>query len=133
MRQYLLKALFTSDDFLVSDQVPYVWLALTKTVPVADSAGDQLNEPVGGNYYRVVIPLNSSAWGLNGYYEMTNLYSVTMPVPSADWGSLNGWALVDAQNSGQSLITGNLLQSLRVPVGQTAVLPQGLLTFSLDE
>lgn len=110
-RNRLLQAYFTPDAF-VGDESLFV--AVTRTVALANDSGLNLTEPDAAAYARPQIDLTSNWWALSGAGEMYNTTDIDFAPPDAgdDWGYLSGWALLDAPDSGVVLAVGSLIQPL---------------------
>lgn len=126
-RNRLLQAYFTPDAF-VGDESLFV--AVTRTVGLANDSGLNLTEPDASAYARSQVDLSSDWWALSGAGEMYNVADVDYGPPNVgeDWGYLTGWALLDAPDSGVVLAVGSLVQPLvfTSDLPYLSIRPQGI-------
>ena len=97
-----------------------VYLALSTTTPT-DAGG--ITEPTGGAYARQAVTNNTTNFpassGTNPT-EKKNGTVVTFPVATASWGTIVGWALLDAAAGGNMLYWGDVTPSKAVGVDDQA-------------
>lgn len=108
LRTKLLRAYFTPDSFTGDDQL---FVAVCSEVPMANSSGYNLSEPLAGAYDRCSVPLTSDFWLLGENGQLSNLVDLDFPPPDEgeDWGYLGGWALLDAPTGGMCQAVGALI------------------------
>lgn len=114
--------------------LPYTQLqfALTRRIPPANAAANQLDEPVGLSYARVSTVFPSSVVWLGGPSdEMTLNVALLFPTATGTWGTINGWAMVSNGATPLVLATGQVPRPLRVISGIRPRLPIGAVSFSL--
>ena len=101
-------------------------------------------EVAGGSYARVAISSNTTNWsgtqgagstttstGTNG--TTSNNVPITFPAPTSSWGTIVGWALMDAATGGNALLQGMLSESVTVPSGSPAPsFPAGTFSWQID-
>jgi hypothetical protein len=131
-RTLLLRSVFTADVVTVPASLE---VALTNTVPPANSAEDQLVEPDSAttNYVRQTYALTSVQWAPSGFGDLYNTLKISYPqVGSPAWGVLNGWALVDPV-SGQCVNAGALLEPIATVTGMIPFLDPGTLVLGIAD
>lgn len=118
-----------------------VHVALFTGTPTDSTGG---TEVTGGSYARVAVTSSLANWagtqsagsttastGNTGTTSNNN--AITFPAPTANWGSISGFALMDAASGGNMLIYGALNTPKTVNSGDAA--PQfaaGALSFQID-
>lgn len=127
-RDKMLAAVFTPTLYTA----PPVYLALTRRVAEANTLGSQLDEPpLSANYSRVRYDLGSSRWRSNGFAEYDNTLDINFPEASGNWGTVVGWAMVDASTGGNVLASGPLGRPNKVVATTVCRVPNGGIQFSL--
>lgn len=110
--------------------LPEGWLALTRSVPLANSTGAELDEPTEGSYSRSLVQMGPEHWRQQGG-EIFNIDTIITPTPTADWGLIMGWALVDSEQFGYTLAVGSLVEPTQILTGQQKQLPPGTIVIGL--
>lgn len=100
-----------------------LYVALFTTNPTDAGPGTEVS---GGAYARQVVTFGAASGG-----TVTNSNAITFPVATADWGTIEGFGIMDA------LTTGNMLvwcdsPSSAVASGQQASFAIGSLVVSLE-
>jgi len=90
-RAYLLSAVVTPDLFVAPTELH---IALTNTVPTANSTVSQLLEPAAPSYARQVYGVSSELWYPSGFGEYYNSATITYPMVTELWGRIAGWAAI---------------------------------------
>lgn len=112
LRDAMVRQVFRGETLITT-----VWVALTRRVPEANADGSSLDEPIGGLYSRVQIPLGPTYWGLTGFNEVYNIADVVFPTAANYWGLMMGYALCTAASGGDTLAVGSIANPLRVDIG----------------
>jgi hypothetical protein len=117
LRERFLRCYFMPDTFMRDEQL---FVAVTGKVPLANQSGLTIDEPAAGAYGRAAISLNSEWWALSGFGEVSTIADIDFPAPEdgEDWGYLQGWALLDAPDSGLTLAVGSLIQPMTFTADQ---------------
>lgn len=116
-------------------------VALFSAAPTDSAAGTEIS---GGSYARASVPASAIAnW--NGTHGSTsgastgtnatcsNAALITFPSPTAIWGSVVGFAIMDAATGGNALFYGDLTIPKTVNNGDAApTFAAGALTVQLD-
>lgn len=63
-------------------------------------------EVTGGSYARVAVTNNATNWPAASGGAKANGTAITFPAPSADWGTIVGFAILDAATNGNILYFG---------------------------
>jgi hypothetical protein len=127
-RRQLLKSMFTPDDFLALESVE---VALTRSIPPANAAADQLIEPDADSYSRQVYPVGVVYWAPTNFGELYNTLTVQWEqIASQEWGFMRGWAVLDPV-SGQCLNVGSIIRPFRGITGMEPKLEPGTLMLGL--
>lgn len=128
-RTLLLRAVFTPELVVLPTTL---LVALTRTVPPANAAVDQLVEPAGDGYARQNYPLTGEYWAPSGFGDLYNTVKVSFPQVIASWGLLTGWALLDTV-SGQCVNTGALMEPMATTPGMVPYVDPGALTLGIGD
>jgi hypothetical protein len=97
------------------------YLALYTTVPTTAGAG---TETTGGAYARQPVTFSTSSGATK---SSSNTADVLFPQCTVLWGTLLGWALMDAVTAGNQLYSGSLAVSKLIDVGDQYKVPSGSL------
>lgn len=127
LRDALIRLLFRGETLVTT-----TYIALTTTVPNVNGDGLDLDEPVGGAYARVQVPLGTAYWGLTGYNEVFNAAAAVFPTAGNYWGLMAGYALTTAATGGELLAVGSLVNPLRVDLGTVPSVKAGGLVIGLS-
>lgn len=130
MRQLLLQQFFFPTP---TPPVPNIYVALTNAVPVANSTGAVLDEPVVGDYARVQVPVDAGNWVVDQFANAYNLLELTFPLCGDDWGFIQGYALCTTDEGGETLCVGRLTQPVYVETGMQLALAQGAIYLELTD
>jgi hypothetical protein len=90
-RAYLLSAVVTPDLFTPPATLQ---IALTNTVPTANSTVTQLLEPTAPSYARQTYDVGSEHWYPSGFGEYYNSAAIVYPMVTELWGRVAGWAAI---------------------------------------
>lgn len=110
---------------------PTVYVGLASTTPNEDGTG--VTEPSGGSYARVSTA--AADWNSAASGSIDNANDITFPTATADWVSgsnLTHVVAYDASTGGNMLWYGQLNTAKAVLNGDTAKIPAGSLTLTLD-
>lgn len=112
-----------------SDYTPAstVYVALYTVTPGANGGGTEVS---GGSYARVAVTNNSTNWPAASGGVKANGAAITFPTASASWGTVTGFALMDAASGGNELYFGDLTLSKVVSSGDTASFAIGALSIT---
>jgi hypothetical protein len=102
-----------------------VYLALYTGAAPTDAStgttpGGSTVEVSGGNYARAAVTNNATNWPAASGGSKSNGTAITFATPSANWGSIVGWAIVDALTNGNILYKGALTTPKTVNNGDPA-------------
>jgi hypothetical protein len=122
-----LMALFGGIELVTSS---YYVALVTSPVGTAE-AGEELSEPLAGDYARAVINTGPENW-MVAYGALTNIVDITFGTPGVDpWSGIVGWAVCDSATGGRALWAGDS-EPYDVAVGDQVILPAGSVTLSLE-
>tara|TARA_R110000851_G_scaffold12997_3_gene44681 strand:- start:3109 stop:3510 length:402 start_codon:yes stop_codon:yes gene_type:complete len=110
---------------------PTNYVGLSSTTPNENGTG--VTEPGAGAYARVTT--SASDWNAASAGSIANANDLTFPTASADWVSGSNLTYVvvyDALTSGNMIYYGQLNTAKAVLNGDTAKIPAGSLTITLD-
>ncbi len=120
--------------FLQQAISPNAYLALTRTVPEANSTGTRLNEPPGNfGYSRKSYALGIGRWEIGSYSDVRNTQEISFGTPTGDWGLIQGWALTTAATGGLLIASGSVVLPERLGFGTPVTVKAGSLRFSLGD
>lgn len=115
----------------IQEPAEQFWVALVTSPVGASEAGDEITEPLVGDYARTPIPNGPENWAV-AYGATTNIATVAFGIPGVDpWTGIVGWALCDAETAGKVLYAGEM-DPFDVEVGDQTFLPPGSITLSID-
>lgn len=126
LRDAMVRQVFRGESLITT-----TWLALCLRVPEINGDGTTIEEPVGGAYARVQVPLGTGYWSLTGYNEVYNTSAVVFPTAGNYWGLIAGWAMVTAATGGELLAVGAMKNPLRVDLGYIPSVKAGGLVIGL--
>ncbi len=134
MRREMLKRGFQTAYALPFTQVE---IALTRRLPLANSAPAQLDEPIGGGYRRSnVVTLNETNFPLRVTDGLIyNATSISWPMDcTVPWGTISGWAVISIHaTTPQVLAVGTIAKPMRFIAGQRPFLPVNSIAFELTD
>ena len=108
---------------------PTIYVALSTADPTEDGSG--IAEPSGNNYSRVAT--QASDWNAAANGEITNATAITFNTASGgSWGTLTHFALFDDPTAGNMLVHGQLTAPQAIANSETAKIPAGDLSITLD-
>lgn len=111
--------------------VPFYYTALiTGAQPGATITGDELDEPAFEDYVRAEYENVSGNWSIQDGV-LLNEQEIAFPIAAQDWGTVNYWALCDAQFGGRVLYVGDT-DPLEVLTGDQVTLPPGALALAME-
>lgn len=115
----------------VEDVLPEYYVALV-TAPVGTAeSGEELAEPLVGDYGRAMISSGPENWVV-AYGSLTNTVEITFPIPGLDpWDGIVGWALCDSAAGGRVFYAGDY-DPYDVAVGEQVVLPPGSVSLGME-
>lgn len=113
----LLNLLLRGTSFTPSASL---YLALTTVLPSASDTGSTITEPSSGGYARQEIDPSTGNWLAPAAGCVANGVVVTWPVPSGSWGTIVGFAVVDASSAGNVYFFGPVQPAIVVPSGSVA-------------
>ena len=99
------------------------WLALYTVMPTATTAGTEVS---GGSYARRPIAFSSASGGAT-----SSSSTVTFAAATAAWGTVAGWAVVDASSGGNQITFDTFDSSFSVGIGDVIEVNSGDLDVSL--
>jgi hypothetical protein len=102
-----------------------VYLALFTDMTNVEETGSLANEVSGGGYARKALTLPAASGG-----EITLDSDLFFDAATADWGTIVGFAIMDASTGGNVLYAGNLSASRAFYAGDTPYIPANTLTVS---
>lgn len=109
------------------------YLALIRAVaPTPYLSGAEIDEPDASDYARVQVPNDGFNWA-NPFAPqlISNQLDISFVTATSDWGELRFWALCNAPVEGMNYLVGDLADPIQVAAGDTIVLSEGDLGFSL--
>lgn len=113
-----------------------VEVALTRRLPLSNSAVAQLDEPIGGGYRRSnAVTINATNWPLRASDGLIyNGTAIGWPLDcTVSWGVISGWAVVSIHATNpQVLAVGSLPKPVRFVPTQRPHLPINSIAFELD-
>ena len=122
-REGMLGAYLTPDTVV---PLGALQVALTRSIPVANAAANQLIEPNTGGYARAAYYANGAHWSPTGFGEYANSLPIVFPEITASWGLIVGWALIDPV-SGQCITVGEIADPYVAEMSTIAVISPGVL------
>ena len=127
-RAKMLSGLLAPDTFV---PLTSLLVALTRSIPVANSSALQLVEPTTGGYARQSYVANAAHWAPTGFGELYNTMVVTFPqVTAAGWGLIRGWGLIDP-TSGQCISVGPIMDPFVATAGMVPRLDPGVILLGI--
>lgn len=106
------------------------FLALFTVAPTGED-GTGGTEASAGNYGRLACA--GTNWGAAAAGAISNTSALTFPeCETANWGTINGWALYDAETVGNMIVWGEITTPKAITVGDTAKFKIGDLDIILD-
>ena len=96
-----------------------VWIALYTTTPSDDGGGVEV---VSGAYARAAVVNNTTNWPVASSASITkyNAVSIGFVQATASWGTVSGFAILDASAAGNILYFGTLSTARAIEIGDTA-------------
>jgi len=111
-----------------------LYVALTRTVAVANATGAQLDEPVGAGYARAAYPIDAEHFELADTAELRSTAEVIFPAAEeGGWGFCQGYALCTDSTSGMTWSVGRLTSPTPVPEGMVIGIPAGAIAIGLED
>jgi hypothetical protein len=108
--------------------LPRYYLALVVSKqPSKFISGAELDEPLAGEYERVVYPNEDAYWTASAG-EIHNTVGMAFPEAVTDWGTVKYWAMCDSPESGDVLWAGAFTLPLVVMAGDRVDLDPGTMT-----
>lgn len=106
------------------------FLALFTVAPTGED-GTGGTEASAGNYGRLACA--GSNWGAASSGAIANTSALEFPECSGgNWGTINGWALYDAETTGNMILWGEITTPKGIDNGDTAKFAIGELDITLD-
>lgn len=102
-----------------------VYVALYTTLPNEDGTGGV--EVTGGSYARQAVTFDAPIAN-----QTTNSGDITFPTATADWGTVVGFALLDAVTVGNLLYLANLTAARVIQTNDVFIFPTGQIIVSED-
>lgn len=134
MRRELLKRGFQPEYTLPFSQFE---VALTRRLPLANSAVAQLDEPIGGGYRRSnVVTMNATNLPLRVTDGLIyNATPISWPLDcTVAWGTITGWAVISIHATApRVLAVGDVIKPVRFIPGQRPYLPANSIAFELSD
>ena len=106
-----------------------VYIALFTGAPTDSASGTEVS---GGAYARVAVANSTSTWPAASGGSKSSGTEITFPTATAAWGTIVGFATVDASASGNQLYWGTLTTSKTVSNGETAKFASGDIDVTED-
>lgn len=133
--QAILNSLFgKTSAFGALATAPSMWVGLSTTAPAED--GTNVTEPVGNGYTRQqVLPAGWNAATLADPSVISNSADIVFPAATGDWAAganLTHGVIFDAATGGNVIASGVLAVPKPVLSGDSAKIPAGQLTVTLD-
>lgn len=128
-----LRSLMLRQFFQLSPTPPLavVYFALTRSVPVANATGANLDEPEAGDYARAAYPVDIEHWEVTDYATAFNLEPIVFGQASADWGFCQGYAITTESTGGDTLAVGRLTTSAFISAGVIPAIGAGVAYLGL--
>lgn len=98
-----------------------VFMALFLDMTDVEQVGDLSHEVDGGGYERRKATLPAPVNGV-----ITSDTAITFPIATTDWGTVTGWAIMDAPTGGNVLYAGDFPQAKPFYQGDTPQVPAGM-------
>jgi len=129
LKDQLITHLFRTASF--AKVTTGLWIALYTVVPTDVTLW---TEVTGGSYARAMILPRDDNWSapVSGDGTTHNLVDVLFPTPTADWGTILGYAILDAPTGGNMLFFSTLTTVQAVTVGSNPRFLATKLTATLD-
>jgi hypothetical protein len=130
-----LRNMMMRQFFQISPTPPQeaVYFALTRSVPVANSTGANLDEPQGGGYARAGYLVDAEHWEVTDYAQAYNLLPVVFGQATADWGFCQGYAIATESTGGDTLAVGRLTTSMFIAAGTIPAIGPGVAYLALTD
>lgn len=123
-RAMAMEALLVPDQFA---PLTGLTIALTRTVPVANTAPSQLTQPdPSGGYVAQNYGVGVEFWQPTGFGEFYNAAPVNFPQVTASWGRMLGYAVIASDRS-KCLSVGALAEPFIAEIGMIPYLPPGTI------
>lgn len=103
------------------------YVAVLKSAASYDDTGADLDEPSGGDYARVEVVNDGTAFTSASDGTTRNDEEIVFPTATASWGTVRHWALLDAATDGDLIVSGRI-SSRTVTSGRTLRIPISDLT-----
>ena len=113
-----------ANQMLSAMRAKTLYLGLLRAVP--DKTGNGGNEVSASSYVRQGI-----AFAVPDNSAMSNSARADFPTALTDWGTIEAYAIFDAQSGGSMLWYGVLEQTVSAPVGSLVFVPLNGLTVSV--